>query len=78
MYIKKSIFAGMTLEVEKTYTIKYKSKKVTRSANINLTPENMKKVNERNAAKKIRRQRQRYRNSPTLGSAARRLHRGRR
>lgn len=56
MYIKKSIFAGMTLEVEKTYTIKYKSKKVTRSANINLTPENMKKVNERNAAKKLRRQ----------------------
>lgn len=54
MYIKKSIFAGMTLEVEKTYTIKYKSKKVTKSANINHTPENMKKVNERNAAKKLR------------------------
>ena len=54
MYIKKSIFAGMTLEVEKTYTIKYKSKKVTKSANINPTPENMKKVNERNAAKKLR------------------------
>ena len=54
MYIKKSIFAGITLEVEKTYTIKYISKKVTKSANINPTPENMKKVNERNAAKKLR------------------------
>ena len=39
---------------DRTYTIKYKSKKVTKSANINPTPENMKKVNERNAAKKLR------------------------
>ena len=55
MYLQKKYFAGLTLDVEKYHTTKFNSKKITRSANINRTPENMKKVNERNAAKNLRR-----------------------
>lgn len=51
MYLKKKYFAGLTVDVEMYHTTKYKNKKVTRAAKINRTPENMKKVNERNAAK---------------------------
>lgn len=55
MYLQKKYFAGLTVDVEKYHTTKFNSKKITRSANINRTPENMKKVNERNAAKNLRR-----------------------
>ena len=55
MYVQQDIFAGMTIEVEKFYTIKYKGKNVQRTGRCNPTPDTQARLNERNAVKKMRR-----------------------
>lgn len=55
MYVQQDIFAGMTIEVEKFYTIKYNGKNVQRTGRCNPTPDTQARLNERNAVKKLRR-----------------------
>ena len=55
MYVKKTIISGAVLEVEKTYTIRYKGKHTVRGPKQGITPEAMAKVNERNARKNLAR-----------------------
>lgn len=55
MYLKKTIFSGMVLEIEKVCSFKYKGKNIQRGPKVEKTPENMRKVNERNADKKLQR-----------------------
>lgn len=55
MYLKKLIFSGQVLEVEKICSFKYKGKKTLRGSKMEKTPENMRKVNDRNACKKLQR-----------------------
>lgn len=54
-YIKTTITAGKTIEVSKTYSARYGVKGIKRSENINPTPEKVKKINQRNAEKRLRR-----------------------
>ncbi len=54
-YLKRTWITGSVIEVEKYYTCKYKSKKVSRMPKVNSSSEQMQKVNERNAIKKLRR-----------------------
>ena len=53
-YIKTTIKAGRTIEVFKTYSGRYGVKGIPRSENRKKTPEEMKKVNLRQAEKKLR------------------------
>ena len=55
MYIKKTYITGNFIEIEKITTSRCKGKNVKRMPRMNPTPENMKKVNERHAFKKLRR-----------------------
>lgn len=55
MYIKKTFYTGKIIEIEKIFTFRYKGKKTTRGANTQTTNEKQAKVNERNAAKRLRR-----------------------
>lgn len=55
MYLKNMIYSGAVLEVEKTCSFKYKCKNSVRGPKLDKTPENMCKVNRRNAAKKLSR-----------------------
>lgn len=55
MYIEKKFYSGAVLEVEKTCSFKYKGKDTKRGPKMEKTPENMRKVNRRNAAKKLSR-----------------------
>lgn len=55
MYVKKTIISGAVLEVEKTFTIRYKGKHTVRGPRKETTPEAMAKVNERNAKKNLAR-----------------------
>lgn len=54
MYIKKIYIAGVTIEIEKTYSGRY-GKKIQRSKNENPTPQDVQKVNERKACDELRR-----------------------
>lgn len=55
MYIEKKVYSGAVLEVEKTCSSKRKGKNTKRGPKMEKTPENMQKVNERNAAKRLTR-----------------------
>lgn len=55
MYFENKIFSGQVLEIEKTCSFKYKGKNTKRGPKMDKTPENMRKVNRRNAAKKLSR-----------------------
>lgn len=53
-YIEKVVKAGKTIEVTKTHSIRYPGKKIPRSPNKSQTPEDVKKINERNAETNLR------------------------
>jgi hypothetical protein len=55
MYVKKTYICGQVIEVEKVFSSKYKGKKTLRSPKMAKTEEAVRKVNERNAEKKLRR-----------------------
>ena len=55
MYVKKTFICGQVIEVEKVFSSKYKGKKTVRSPKMAKTEEAVRKVNERNAEKKLRR-----------------------
>ena len=54
-YIKRITIAGKTKEIEKSYSSRYGKRGIGRSKNMNPTPEDVKKVNQRNAEKRLRR-----------------------
>ena len=54
-YIESRCVAGKTIEVEKYYTSRYKKKGIVRGENSKPTKEEQKKINTRNAEKKLRR-----------------------
>lgn len=54
-HIKKIWIAGFTIEVRKTYSSRYGRKNIPRGGNINPTPEDVKKQNEKNALDNLRR-----------------------
>jgi|LGVE01.1.fsa_nt_gb hypothetical protein len=53
-YIKKIIIAGRTKEIIKIYSSRYGKRGITRGKNINATPEEVRRVNQRNAETKLR------------------------
>lgn len=53
-YREKVVIAGKTIEVSKSHSIRYPGKKIPRSPNANATPEEQKKINERNAETNLR------------------------
>ena len=53
-YIKKYVYSGDTLEIEKYYSGRY-GKKGYRENNKSKTSEEIKRINERNSEKKLRR-----------------------
>lgn len=54
-YIEKRVKAGMTIEIMKYHTYRYKSKKANcRSENVNTTPEAVRRVNQKQAENKLR------------------------
>lgn len=55
MYIKKTYVCGQVIEIEKVFSSKYHSKKVSRGQKMVRTTDAVKRVNERNAEKKLRR-----------------------
>lgn len=55
-HVKKTTIAGKTVEVEKYYTSRYKNKGMPRGKNEKPTSEEMLKINEMNAEKKLRRE----------------------
>lgn len=54
-YIKEIAITGKVKEVCKKYSARYGRKDIARSQNVNITPEDVKKVNQRNAETKLRR-----------------------
>lgn len=54
-YIEEIVYAGATIEVTKRFSPRYQGQKVQRGAKKNKTPEDMKKVNQRNAEINLRR-----------------------
>ena len=53
-YIQRTVKAGKTIEVFKYYSYRTKAKGVVRSGNFGKTPENVAKVNQRNAENRLR------------------------
>lgn len=53
-YIQKTVKAGKTIEVFKYYSYRCKAKGVVRSGNRGRTPENVAKINQRNAENRLR------------------------
>jgi len=54
-YIEEIVIAGKTIEISKKHSYRYMSKKIPRSENKNPTPQDVKKINERNAENHLRR-----------------------
>ena len=54
-YIKRTTTAGKTKEIEKSYSSRYGRKGIGRSKNMNPTPDDVKRVNQRNAETRLRR-----------------------
>jgi len=54
-YIEEIAIAGKTIEVSKKHSYRYMGKKIPRRENKNETPEDVKKINERNAETNLRR-----------------------
>lgn len=54
-YVMETCIAGKTIEVDKHYSSRVGRKGIRRGKNINPTPEDVHRVNEREAAKKLRR-----------------------
>jgi len=54
-YIEEIAVCGKTIEVSKRHSYRYMNKKIPRSENKNPTPEDVKKINERNAETNLRR-----------------------
>lgn len=55
MYVKKTWYTGQVIEVEKVCSFRYKGKSTVRGPKLQRTPELMRRMNERNARKKLRR-----------------------
>ncbi len=53
-YVKKTIKAGVTIEIKKYFTSKYKAKGMTRGERVGITSEEQKIINQRHAEDKIR------------------------
>ncbi len=53
-YVKKTIKAGVTIEIKKYFTSKYKAKGITRGERVGITTEEQKKINQRHAEDKLR------------------------
>ena len=54
-YIRETCIAGKTIEIEKKFSSRFNNHGIKRSPNMNKTPEDVAKVNERNAEKELRR-----------------------
>ena len=54
-YIEEIVIAGKTIEISKRHSLRTIDKKTPRSKNKNPTPEDVKKINERNAERDLRR-----------------------